>query len=49
MAKSVAKQKARSEASRQNISYFDFDAKLRFALSASLQSAIFSKRKLDKS
>jgi len=48
---SEAKQKAKSEASRQNISYFDvsyfdFDAKLRFALFASL-SQIFSDIQVD--
>jgi len=37
-----AKQKARSEASRQNYNKKYFDAKLRFALFASLRSAIFS-------
>jgi len=42
MSLSEAKQKARSEASRQNISINNFDAKLRFALFASLRSAIFS-------
>jgi len=44
---SEAKQKARSEASRQNISKFYFDAKLRFALLASLRSAIFSEIQID--
>ena len=38
---SEAKLKARSKAARQNIFKFDFDAKLRFRLFASLHSAIF--------
>ncbi len=45
---SEAKLKARSEASRQNISLFIFYAKLRLALLASLCSAIFCETELDK-
>jgi hypothetical protein len=45
MARSVATQKARSEASRQNIKIRDIFT-LRFALLSSLRSAIFRKFKL---
>jgi hypothetical protein len=41
---SVAKLKARSEASRQMSRISFFDAKLRLALLASLRSAIFSEK-----
>jgi len=44
---SEAKLKARSEASRQISNSRYFDAKLRFALFASLRSAIFYKIKID--
>jgi len=44
---SEAKQKPRSEASRRNIKKIIFNAKLRFALFASLRSAIFSLIQVD--
>ena len=43
----MAKLKARSEASRQNILNSIIDAKLCFALLASLRSAIFIKNQVD--